>query len=66
VLQGRLTYQQAQTARVPHRVEAKTAKARDVTRFLVGMFRDADPFQQATSASTVRSLSRLVYDTSGQ
>jgi tetratricopeptide (TPR) repeat protein len=44
-----MTYQQAQTARALHRAEAETAKARDVTRFLVGMFRDADPFQQATA-----------------
>ena len=44
-----MTYQQAQTARALHRAEAETAKARDVTRFLVGMFRDADPFQQAVA-----------------
>jgi serine/threonine-protein kinase len=44
-----MTYQQAQTARALRRAEAETAKARDVTRFLVGMFREADPFQQATA-----------------
>jgi len=46
---GSMTYQQAQTARALHRAEAETRKARDVTRFLVGMFRDADPFQQTSA-----------------
>jgi serine/threonine-protein kinase len=44
-----MTYQQSQTARALRRAETETEKARDVTRFLVEMFRDADPYQGGTA-----------------
>jgi serine/threonine-protein kinase len=48
---GSMTYQQAQTARALRRAEAETEKARDVTRFLVGMFREADPYQKVSAGA---------------
>jgi tetratricopeptide (TPR) repeat protein len=49
-------YQNTQITRALHHAEAETNKARDVTRILVDMFRDADPFQ-TTGPDSVRGLS---------
>ncbi|GJG87801.1 hypothetical protein tb265_29820 [Gemmatimonadetes bacterium T265] len=57
---GAMTYQQAQTARALRRAEAESAKAREVTRVLIGVFRDADPYQQpADTAGGVATAEAL-------
>ncbi len=68
-LAGSMAYQQAQTARALRRAEAETEKARDVTRFLVETFGDADPYQGGTantSAALDAATERIERELAGQ